>query len=432
MGTQAAAADLRTARELFEEGHLRRATEACARALAEDPENYEAEHLTVRIMIERGQLQFALLPLQRLVARRPRDPGLRATLATANRVAGEPDAAQIAVEQALQLDPRHAGARIELCALLLERGEHDRAIEAAQALAAEEAANGEAALTLARALLAAGRDEDARRAFEAAVALDPRMGQRLLRLVYGYRALGDEARARRTLEEGVRLQPADPELAHLLAAARGDARGERVPDAYVVQYFDQFAEVFDKRLQDDLHYAVPEQLVQRLEGIAGEPSGTLDVLDAGCGTGLCGPLLRPLARRLVGVDLSPGMLACASDRAVYDELHEAELTAYLREQPAAFDAFVAADVLMYFADLAEVVGPAAESVRPGGFVAFSVERTEGARVLGPSGRWAHPPEEVRAVSAAAGLAVELEETVLRQEGGRPVAGLLAVGTRQAP
>ena len=37
------------------------------------------------------------------------------------------------------------------------------------------------------------------------------------------------------------------------------------------------------------------------------------ILDAGCGTGLCGPLLRPLAARLVGVDLSEKMVELARD-----------------------------------------------------------------------------------------------------------------------
>ena len=36
------------------------------------------------------------------------------------------------------------------------------------------------------------------------------------------------------------------------------------------------------------------------------------MLDAGCGTGLCGPLLKPFAGRLDGVDLSPRMLAKAA------------------------------------------------------------------------------------------------------------------------
>ena len=43
------------------------------------------------------------------------------------------------------------------------------------------------------------------------------------------------------------------------------------------------------------------------------------ILDAGCGTGLCGPLLKPWARRLVGVDLSGGMLEKARALQLYDE-----------------------------------------------------------------------------------------------------------------
>ena len=57
-----------------------------------------------------------------------------------------------------------------------------------------------------------------------------------------------------------------------------------------------------------------------LENSGLEPSKQLDVLDAGCGTGLCGPLLAPYARRLIGVDLSEGMLALAKEKHVYDAL----------------------------------------------------------------------------------------------------------------
>jgi len=57
-------------------------------------------------------------------------------------------------------------------------------------------------------------------------------------------------------------------------------------------------------------------------------TGRAAVLDAGCGTGWCGPLLRSTAGHLVGVDLSPHARA-GPQRGVYDELHEAELTAFL-------------------------------------------------------------------------------------------------------
>ena len=77
----------------------------------------------------------------------------------------------------------------------------------------------------------------------------------------------------------------------------------------------------------------------------------LMVLDAGCGTGLCGPLLKPYAEILVGVDLSPKMLAKALGRQVYEELIETELVAYLGQRTASFDLIVSADTLIYFGEL---------------------------------------------------------------------------------
>ena len=88
-----------------------------------------------------------------------------------------------------------------------------------------------------------------------------------------------------------------------------------------------------------------------LEDAGLEPSHRLDVLDAGCGTGLCGALVAPFARRLTGVDLSDGMLAHAKDKNVYHALVKAELTEYLRANREAFDLIVSADTLVYFGDL---------------------------------------------------------------------------------
>jgi predicted TPR repeat methyltransferase len=429
MPKQPGAAELESAQDLFARGHLSRAAEACARALKLDPGNYEAEHLTVQILLERGQVAFALFPLHRLAARRPTDPGLRVSLAAASRVTNDFDAAHAAVSEALELDPQHVGARAELVTLLLEQGARDEAVEETDRLVAEHPDDADAAFARARALAATGRPDAARGAFRRATELDAAISHRLVRLANGFRALRDEERARRALEEGAILQPEDPEIAHLVAAARGEADDTRVPDAYIVQHFDQFAELFDKRLKEDLRYTVPEDLVARVEPLVGSAR---EVLDAGCGTGLCGPLLRPLAKRLVGVDLSPGMLARARERGVYDELHEAELTAYLREHPESFDVLMAADVFIYFGDLSEIIALAAAAIRPGGVVAFSVERAAAKRTLASSGRWAHTPEEVLEVSAAAGLEVEATEAALRFEQGVPVEGLLVVGRRQAP
>ena len=120
-----------------------------------------------------------------------------------------------------------------------------------------------------------------------------------------------------------------------------------------------------------------------------EASKSLDVLDAGCGTGLCGPLIAPYARRLVGVDLSARMLAQARARNVYDELFKGELTAYLRDSAGAFDVIVSADTLVYFGPLEDVVAAAADALRPGGRLIFTVEELIGA---GSDAGYAHQPE----------------------------------------
>ncbi len=67
--------------------------------------------------------------------------------------------------------------------------------------------------------------------------------------------------------------------------------------------FDSFAASFDSKLAK-LLYRAPALVAEMLAEPDVEASKSLDVLDAGCGTGLCGPLIAPYARRLVGVDLS--------------------------------------------------------------------------------------------------------------------------------
>ena len=71
--------------------------------------------------------------------------------------------------------------------------------------------------------------------------------------------------------------------------------------------FDRYAENFDAHLQGQLQYRAPEMLAQVI-GAARTDDKLLDILDLGCGTGLCGPLFKPIANSLAGVDLSPNMI----------------------------------------------------------------------------------------------------------------------------
>ena len=76
-------------------------------------------------------------------------------------------------------------------------------------------------------------------------------------------------------------------------------------------------------------------------------------LDLGCGTGLAGVAFRDCVERLEGIDLSPGMVAEARAKGIYDALHVGEVVAHLKAATdRQFDLILAADVLVYVGDLA--------------------------------------------------------------------------------
>jgi len=219
----------------------------------------------------------------------------------------------------------------------------------------------------------------------------------------------------------------------MLAACSGRDVPERASDAFVEATFDSFAASFDAKLAK-LQYRAPALVAVMAEHVQLPPTRSLDVLDAGCGTGLCGPLFAPYARRLVGVDLSARMLAHARERRVYDDLVKGELTAYLRESLASFDVIVSADTLVYFGPLGEVVAAAAGALRGGGRLIFTLEEWIGAAddaeyTINPHGRYSHARRYVERVLAAANLQPEIADADLRLEAGTPVAGLVVHATK---
>jgi len=259
----------------------------------------------------------------------------------------------------------------------------------------------------------------------------------LLKITFSLLAAhGKTAAARCVAQKRLTLFPTAT-AAYLLQAVSGqcaDTPNEpapaRSPDAYLVESFNAFADRFDQHLVATLGYDIPEKLVAALAGIVTN-GARLDVLDAGCGTGLCGPHLRPWARSLTGVDLAPRMLDHAAGRGLYDRLICRELTAFLNDSPLHFDLVVAADVFIYFGDLVPLAAALAATLRPGGLLAFSTERSAApGQRLQTSGRFAHHPDYVHSIFAPAFVPRLCHETTIRQEAARPVAGNLYVFQRR--
>jgi predicted TPR repeat methyltransferase len=207
----------------------------------------------------------------------------------------------------------------------------------------------------------------------------------------------------------------------------------KMPQQYTAALFDKYAPFFDKNLRDDLGYRAPEHLNESLlRAVGTRMPGSLDIFDIGCGTGLLGPLLRNVARRLDGVDCSPRMLDQARALGLYDDLVEDDLTAALTCRPNQYDVVTAADVFVYIGDLAPAFIAVAISLRPGGLVAFTVEVSADEQYqLTSSGRFGHAPAFVREAAAAAGLIeVSVDAVILRKQQSSLVEGMVWVFRKQ--
>jgi predicted TPR repeat methyltransferase len=246
--------------------------------------------------------------------------------------------------------------------------------------------------------------------------------------------IGEVDEAVKVLEEWLADEPGEPVAQHMLAASTGSDVPLRASNAFVEKTFDAFAASFEAKLQS-LSYRAPDIVAATLADTGLAADGRLEILDIGCGTGLCGPLLRPYASRLIGVDLSAGMLAHAREKNVYTDLQQCELTEFLRARHEAFDVMVSADTLVYFGDLLEFCKAAASALRRSGLLVFTLEHAVGEDNidyrLELHGRYSHSLAYVKRVLTQSRLTAEAESAELRNEAGAPVAGLVVRATKPA-
>jgi predicted TPR repeat methyltransferase len=240
-------------------------------------------------------------------------------------------------------------------------------------------------------------------------------------------SVGRRDEAREAFQKYFATHPDDAEIEHLLIALRDEAPPARASDRTIQQIYKDFAWNYETRMRDDLEYKGPERLSDAIRTVIPEPSD-LKILDLGCGSGLAGITLRPWARELIGVDLSPEMLELAKKRNIYDRLEVGEITQWLEQGSETYDLIASCDVVIYFGDVHALVAGARDRLKQGGLFAFSMERgqTYPFRIT-DTGRYEHHPDHIREAAAAAGLKVAyLEDAFLRMEYGSPVTGLFAV------
>ncbi|MDR3518966.1 MAG: methyltransferase domain-containing protein [Azospirillaceae bacterium] len=382
-------------------GQLDQALTVCAAALARDADNPEALDCCARVLLAQRRDADAVIAASRAAELHPEAATAQALFARTLLRTDALASALTAARQALILDPSHTDAAAVLF-LALARGHQTNA---------------------------------AIRWGHRAITLERAQKPVILELATQLQQRGDSAAAALLFEEARRRFPEDAVLAHQAAAGLGETT-PRAPAGYVEAVFDRAAEQFDSHLVGTLSYRAHDLVVdallraRRARRPRSQTTTThqgIDILDAGCGTGLCAPRVRPRARTLVGVDLSAGMLARAARRGLYDALHQAELITFLQHCDDRFDAVISADVLCYFGDLEPLFAAAARVLRPAGIMSVTVEAQAGTGYgLTPSGRYTHSLDHLRHASTAWFRTQVLHEAILRTESTRPVRGFVGV------
>jgi predicted TPR repeat methyltransferase len=347
------------------------------------------------------------------------------------------------MEQALQCfssvvhgNPAHLEARNNLAVTLLQLGRYYHAIQHFQLYLEKMPDDISARYSYATALLDFGDFTTAIVEFEKILHVDPHHWNALSNLGIAQLKSGQLEKAKENFGKVLRQHQHSPEIAYLYSALTQNNIPAVPPRQYIQQLFDHYAKYYETHMIDSLHYQVPQQLRRLLEkNIAPLPDRAWKILDIGCGTGLSGLPFRQFSQKLTGIDLSPKMLSLAKHKLIYDELIEMDILDYLQKTPCAYDLGVAADTFNYFGELSGLFSACAETLKPKGYLLFSVEASEEIThnwSLMPHGRYCHTLPYLETLAKKHHFEImAIEESALRVQNQMPVKGLLCLFQRRS-
>lgn len=238
------------------------------------------------------------------------------------------------------------------------------------------------------------------------------------------------------LARWIEVFPDNPIVAHAASALRDEQNMPTADLTYVKSLFDGFAPSFDDILKE-LDYQAPQLIANCLKDVF-KPKLFLkrQILDLGCGTGLCGQELKVYFpnEEYYGVDVSERMLECAGKKNIYKELYFDDIVSFLGEVDKKYQLIVAGDVLTYFGDLKSLFRSLVAVLKPKGFFCFTISKnTSNNReyFLTPSGRFVHSITYVCRLLKYCGFTVlKQEEHVLRHEGAKDVIGYVILAQKE--
>lgn len=359
----------------------------------------------------------------------------------------------------LDYAPDHFPARFHLACIYMQQNQLDAAIAEFLIISSVHAYHFETESNLATCYLRLGNLKSARQHYINAIKIHPTDTQLLFNLGYISTQLGDTDQAiqfyQRTVQanpdlfaahnnvgvaflakghpefalhhfqEALRIQPNNKTIAYTVQMLSQNQRLLAAPPDYIQSLFDAYADHYETHLMKALDYQIPKDFMGVLSGFI-KKSHPLDVLDLGCGTGLCGVGIKPYAKSLIGVDISQNMLDVALQKKLYDQLIQADFMNWLPDHTKAFDLIMAGDVIVYIGDLTTLFQEISRALRDSGLFIFNAEINETDDYkMNQSGRFSHSKRYIETLAKQfAFKIVKYQTSTTRLQNNEPVPGHL--------
>ena len=417
-----------------ESGQLAAAEELYKKILKKSPRHIDGLYMLGTLYAESGRLPLALKVMRQAVLLKPESPYIQNNLGNVHRLLGEYDAAVRCYKRALELQPGMAQALNNLGVVVKVQGDDVAAEQLFRRALALDRAFVDARYNLGNVFWDRDERQQAADFYREVLAAQPCHGRALDRMGDYWLALGDREQAITHFEKYLSCVNEDSCGVALKMSYLGLATAPaRQPDQLILDTYARKAANWDADVQrPDMRFLGPETLRNYIQQKF--PGVRQRVLDLGCGTGLCGDFLRPIAVHLVGVDLSPAMLGQARAKNTYDQLITAEIADYLHRCRERFDLITASGVMIFFGELLPLFKSVKNVLVPGGHFVFTVYKSPNEPVqVRENYHFAHSERYLRHAAEQASLRlITLQDSVHEYDHGVAQDGyLIELGHEEA-
>lgn len=303
-------------------------------------------------------------------------------------------------QQAVALKPQLTEAHYNLATSYLVTEQFDDAINAYKIVIQQDQKAAEAFYNLAVIYEKLNQTQIAQQYYVQTLILQPDNLSAINNLAAIYFKQKNSAQALHYYQQLLKFAP-DHEVALYMISALTQSKNSppHAPKQYVAGLFDQYADHYDQHLVQQLRYQVPQLIFEKLKSLLDINNKFENVLDLGCGTGLIGQTIYPLASHITGVDLSAEMLTHAQNKNVYHELIQEDLLEFLKMQKVShWHVIIAADTLLYFGDLQSFFANAARILKSNGYLIITTENSDFYPFqLFNTARYGHHPDYIKSL-----------------------------------